>query len=506
MRILFLKTLKKQRCVFNSTQEDKPPDNIEEAKNANQIEEISNPTIIDSVEEKKEESKPEPKIKIEKNNTIQITPKKEEVDDKIDDKTNRIEISKRGKALGYKLFTITANVKIADKRYNITRIIEEKNEKKARIIFEKTIKSELGKAKSITKYNILDYKVGDENVTDEIKEEVKKQTEKSLFEKAFDILATSPYIHIYKIPNEMSNNSYHYAVYGNDTDMKRELVDKWQDFKNDKESEIQGKINISAVGTKMEKMLGRHMEKMDSVIYKILNKTRRLTPAEVRNSKDVRKYVGSQDDEWYEAIIKIHESETYEHEHKEEIIVKNIQMIFDENRDDIQVFFGRINGIVGSEGIVVARNEDQAHNVFMASEHIINVLKELKEINKKENPDSSSFNIDLNLGKVKEDQKDCIYDKEFMELFLQNETLGLQMLSDSELTIDKIDKVLAKIDRIENMSEEEKNNAVTNLINSPFMNDKMANDITAMTGMLPHKLLEKLERKEYGTRPINLAD
>ena len=142
MRILFLKTLKtlkKQRCVFNSTQEDKPPDNIEKAKNVNQIEEISKPTIIDNVEEKKEESKPESKIKIEKNNTIQITPKKEEVDDKIDDKTNRIEISKRGKALGYKLFTITANVKVADKRYNITRIIEEKNEKKARITFEKTL-------------------------------------------------------------------------------------------------------------------------------------------------------------------------------------------------------------------------------------------------------------------------------------------------------------------------------------------------------------------------------
>ena len=95
MRILFLKTLKKQRCVFNSTQEDKPPDNIEEAKNANQIVEISKTTIIDSVEEKKEESKPESKIKIEKNNTIQITPKKEEVDDKIDDKINRIEIYKK---------------------------------------------------------------------------------------------------------------------------------------------------------------------------------------------------------------------------------------------------------------------------------------------------------------------------------------------------------------------------------------------------------------------------
>lgn len=85
---------------------------------------------------------------------------------------------------GMNLYTINSNIKVGDKRYNITRIIEEKSEKMANILFDKTIKKELGKIKSSTKRTIRPYEEGDEDICNEIVEEVvvKEETDPKIIE------------------------------------------------------------------------------------------------------------------------------------------------------------------------------------------------------------------------------------------------------------------------------------------------------------------------------------
>lgn len=275
--------------------------------------------------------------------------------------------------------------------------------------------------------------------------------------------------------------------------MERELTKVWNKIQDDHECLIKDNIDVRAIGSKAEKEIRKQLEKNKGTIYKILSRVKELAKTEIQNSKDVIKYIGSQPDDWYETIIDVHEREKYEHEHKEEIITKNIKMIFDENRDDIQVYFASIKEIPESLGVVVARNESQARDMFFASDYIFDIVKKMREIAKKEKPDSKSFDINIDVGKIKEDKIDCICDcicdKEFAHTFLQNETFGLQILSDSELTIEKVDRILTRFDNFEGTLGKEQGDVVTNLVDNPFIQCRVMKDIT-MTEMLQHEILK----------------
>ena len=98
------------------------------------------------VEEKIEE-KAENKETIKKETVVKTSNKliPQMPSKKIVKKANFVERYDRPCRGGFNLYTIKANVKIGDKKFNIQKIVEERTEKLADILFEKVIKNELGK-------------------------------------------------------------------------------------------------------------------------------------------------------------------------------------------------------------------------------------------------------------------------------------------------------------------------------------------------------------------------
>ena len=95
---------------------------------------------------------------------------------------------------GFNFFTISSNVKIGNEKFNIQRIVQEKNEKLANTEYDRIIKKEFGKPKSITGRTIKKYEDGDNEfmVTVEEKKlvERKKTPEEIDLEKKIELLTT----------------------------------------------------------------------------------------------------------------------------------------------------------------------------------------------------------------------------------------------------------------------------------------------------------------------------
>lgn len=95
---------------------------------------------------------------------------------------------------GYKFYTINANVKIGDDKFNIQRVVQEKSEKLANIEYDRIIKKEFGKPKSVTGRTIKKYQDGDMefmNVNVEKKAPERQKTQEEIdLEKKIELLTT----------------------------------------------------------------------------------------------------------------------------------------------------------------------------------------------------------------------------------------------------------------------------------------------------------------------------
>ena len=114
--------------------------------------------------------KEEKTISIEKTKT---ETKKIEEKPKTEEETKNI-VSGRTPKKGFKLYTISANVKLKDNRFFIQKVVEAKTEKHANIEYDKMVKKEYGKPKSITKRTFKTYENGDEDICNTIVDEPKR--------------------------------------------------------------------------------------------------------------------------------------------------------------------------------------------------------------------------------------------------------------------------------------------------------------------------------------------
>ena len=143
--------------------------NIDTTEKIKDTKEITAYPIADAMEQAQE--KIEEATKIEEVVKTEITPKKEiqeekpKKEKKPKEKKVKEEIPERYdrpcRSIN-NLYTINATVKIGNDKFVIQRVVEEKNEKLANIAYDKQVKKEFGKPKSVTKRTCKEYENGEE--------------------------------------------------------------------------------------------------------------------------------------------------------------------------------------------------------------------------------------------------------------------------------------------------------------------------------------------------------
>ena len=114
------------------------------------------------------------------------TKKKKEKINKVEPKEEAPEEQKRTCRKGYHLYTICSTIKIGNDRTTVQRIVEEKNEKLANVEYNRIIKKEYGKPKSVTRRTIKPYSEEDEEFSVEFIEEKPVEREKTPEEIEFE--------------------------------------------------------------------------------------------------------------------------------------------------------------------------------------------------------------------------------------------------------------------------------------------------------------------------------
>lgn len=392
------------------------------------------------------------------------------------------------KKRGNMLFTISANVKIADKRYNVTRIIEEENEKKAKIMFEKTIKIDIGKPKSITKYIINQYNVDDEDATEEIVDVIKVEEKKelTLFEKALDILCTSPYIHLYKIPSpKLGNGRFHYGIYMDDEHLEHELRKELEEAKK-----ATGELDIDI--KELDRGLRKEAEKLinsnTNIFYKMLNGAKQMTGQEIKTDRNAIKHIGTISNEGLNAIIEIHNKEDFEAKNKLSVVRENIKKVLDS--DDLELFFARIDKIEDSEMMVVARTIEQAKQLVSCSGYTIELLKQYSKTLEK----NSETSVNVSVGTItdKNLQKLISSDSE-LEKIVDRDTFSTKLLLDSDFSINTVNKLLDKVEQINDMSESDRKDAVNLLLSNDKIAEKLQDSVKHFTGKSVKEVLDDIK-------------
>lgn len=212
--------------------------------------------------EVKEITKPKPiKKKVEKTNIKDITQDKLIVGSK--------EFLIRS---GYDFFTINANVKIGDDKFNIQRVVQEKNEKLANIEYDRIIKKEFGKPKSVTGRTIRKYQDGDEefmtiNEEKKIPERKKSQEEIDLENKIQ--LLTTDVMGLFKVTfstKYIKTQSATQYVFAQDIDGVYEQLDMIEERQEGECNQILSNnvkqiIKMNANAIKMDKACLKHLLK-----------------------------------------------------------------------------------------------------------------------------------------------------------------------------------------------------------------------------------------------------
>lgn len=456
--------LQVKRCVFNSDKEERPPTKASTKKVEEVVVEKEEPQII------KEEKKPQKvEIKIEEESEPVV---KEEP------------LGLKPKKSGNTLFTITSNVKIGNDRYTITKIIEEQNEKKARILYEKEIKNELGKPKTITKYSCAEYKYGDENSVEKIEEKVQEKNDEplSLYQQALDILCNSPYIHIYRVPDvNFESGKYNYTIYESYEHMEFGLKEMYQQAEKEFEKrDIELDKHIEKLTGKKKKQVMKIRNNRDSVLPRLIARTRQLSAQEIKSDKNVIKYIGKQDDEWYQAIIDLHNEKDYENKNKTKVARENIEKIL--ATKDIKLYLVKVKEIEDGEVIVAARNKKQAGQLAILNDYIMEKIKANKGMIQDAKTDDG-LNVSTKAGELTKEKLNDLYEKDdaFKEL-LDRKTFATDLMTKSSFTIRDLEKFLDKVEEIHNMSDEERDTAVQNLVQSGKVPLAMKKDFDILSG------------------------
>lgn len=420
--------LQVKRCVFEGSNENKPPTievPVVEEKNIDNF----------KVKNKKEE--------------------KEKADEEEDE-----QFSLQPKRKGNNLYTITSNIKTANGKYSVTKIVEETDEKKAKILYEKEVKKELGKPRSITKLFIKSYEIGDkENIIEITEAPMVENTEKelSLFEQALEILCESPYIHMFKIPSPKAGaNKFHYEIYANEEHLKQSLRESFDEVQNKID---EADFKIDELNREQRKEAERVIGANERFYQKMVAGAKQLSGQDIRNDKNVMKYIGKQDDEWYKTIIKIHKEEEDEDKNKLNIAKENMKKILDS--DKFNLYIMQLEDFDNSSVLIAARTSEQANQIGMCSEYILNLLKK----NTPEKDGKKEVNVNARVMKLDEKSISKIFKNEkALNDLISRDTFTTKLVIKKQFTLEKLEDFLDKVDVVNNMTEEEKNKAVQKLM------------------------------------------
>lgn len=341
------------------------------------------------------------------------------------------------KRKGYSLFTITSNVKTNNGKFNVTKIIEEKNEKMAQILYKKTVEKELGKAKSITKSSIRAYSIGDVECIEEIVEKVAPAVVKELTlqERALDILCTSPYVHLFKVSGTPNQQAI-YLVGEN----KQEIIDIVEEHRQEARQEVQ--------------TMFMDTKQVDEEVYnKLIKRIKKMSGEEIKRDKSAIKSVYNRTDESLENIIKDHEKAVYKIEHKEEIVTANFEKAAKDG--SLQLYSVFIEGYrEGTETLIVADDDNVAKAIALCNEQMAEYLeKNLEDKDEHFSPQLGTYQY-VTLEGIENG----------MELFLSRDNLCTQAFCDPELTMEKYKKVLKTIDKVHHMTKEQKKKALDKIL------------------------------------------
>lgn len=353
------------------------------------------------------------------------------------------------KRIGYSLFTASAVVKTANGKFSVTRIIEEKTEKMVKAAFEKAVKNDLGKARSVTKFYMKPYSIGDENITEEIIEKPAAPAvvkEPTIFEKALEILCTSPYIHLYKTPKVKTQPSTYLVA-----QTKDELVDMFMEKKEKAQEMINTMSNIADFAEVDEKAYS-----------KLINETKRMSGQEIKNDKNAIRTVGSKSEEALQAIIDVHEAEAYKEEHKYEIVEKNIRMIMDSgNLGLFKIFLPEYEDETSS--LIIADTADNAKLIATCTDYMHDFIEEHTQ---QSILTGDKVTITVGVKQYQTPEIDVLL--KGIDVLLSRDNACSEALVDPEFTVEKWELFLSKVKQVGNMTSEEKQRALDKLANSKF--------------------------------------
>lgn len=346
------------------------------------------------------------------------------------------------KRVGYSLFTASAVIKTANGKFSVTRIVEEKTEKMVRAAFEKAVKNDLGKARSVTKFYMKPYAVGDENITEEIIEKPAPmvQRELTLQEKALEILCTSPYVHLYKMPTK-GNKQPAYLI-GKDKD---EIVDIIKEHRAEARRELQSAF-----------MEGN--QEVDEEAYeKTIRGIRQMSGTEIKNDRRAIKSIYERTDESLQNTIKDHENSLYKETHKEEIVMENFKKAAENESLQLYVVYLR-EYKEETKTLIISNNEEVAQSLAMYNDTMANFLEE-HNLGRQIDITTDTYN---NVGLEGVEGVASIEDG--IKLFLSKDNLCTQAFCDPELTMDKYIRVLDTIKKTLKMTKKEKSAALEEIL------------------------------------------
>ena len=253
--------------------------------------------------------------------------------------------------------------------------------------------------------------------------------------------------------------------------------------------EVQSKIDKADFG--MDELNREQRKEAEKAIganerfyQKMVSGAKQLSEQDIKNDKNVIKYIGKQNDEWYKSIIDIHEEEKYEAENKLSIAKENIIKIL--NSDNINLYIMQLEDFDKSSVLIAARTSEQANQIGMCSEHTLNLLKE----NIPEENGKREVNVNARVMELDEKSMFKIFeeDEAFNDLLSRN-TFTTKLIVKQGFTLNKLDKFLDKVDAVNSMTEEEKEKAVQELMKNKLLPEDFKG---RMDFLSTQKIIEKI--------------
>lgn len=243
---------------------------------------------------------------------------------------------------GFNLYTVVATIKIGNDKFIVQKIIEEKNERLANIEYDRMIKKEFGKPKSVTKRNSKEYENGEKDFCMQPVEETPKVIEKTqeeiALEKKIELLQ-GEYMGLYKIifnkNNFVKDTQYIFAS-------SREDVDVQIDFILDKDKRVEDK----------------------SAIYSKIRSVTRLTTSAMKVDKGCLKRLA---DCTVEEIEQMVEGEKERQQKISEQAKKKYQELIEKG---FKLYVGKLLPKKREIFVELARDDDEANLIILAEDRV----------------------------------------------------------------------------------------------------------------------------------------